>query len=139
MDNSRRTTIIAQGIYLWARVMGQPSSVFTDEQRLNVVQWQGWAETWPSFVEMVKSEQFKLFDRVNAKTWPDEVKEPRYGDIRVNDKDYDDRIVIEQYRLWNSAEPYWAVPAWEEQGDGDLEGPFESVEEARAALASRNL
>jgi len=69
MNNSRRTTIICNGICLWARVIDQPVLAQTDDERDNVENWEKWAETWPMFVEFVKAEQFALFDRVNAKVW----------------------------------------------------------------------
>jgi len=60
-------------------------------------------------------------------------------EVQVNGADYDDgRVLIEAKSWWNPAtgERDWAVPAWEEMGLGDLEGPFSSVEEGAAALAA---
>jgi len=57
----------------------------------------------------------------------------RPGDIRVNSTDYDGDVVIEQYAHWNCGLT-WAVPAWEERGDGDLAGPFVNRAEAEDAL-----
>lgn len=61
---------------------------------------------------------------------------PRLGDCRVNSSDYRGDIVIEQFGYWNRPEPCWAVPAWDERGDADLAGPFTTVAEAQAALAT---
>lgn len=66
MNNSRRTTIIAQGIALWAVVMDQPTSPMNQEQIENEKAWLVWENDNPQFVEFVKREQFNLFDRVNA-------------------------------------------------------------------------
>ncbi len=57
----------------------------------------------------------------------------RPGALRVNATDYDE-IVIEQFNYWNRDEPSWAVPAWEEWGEGDLAGPFTSADEAKRVL-----
>lgn len=59
---------------------------------------------------------------------------PRLNDARVNDRDYEGRIVIEKFNYWNDSEPSWAVPDWEERGEGDLAGPFATRAEAIAAL-----
>lgn len=59
---------------------------------------------------------------------------PRLGDKQVNATDYDGQIVIEQYDFHGIAHPSWAVPAWEERGLSNLAGPFETVEQAKAAL-----
>ena len=59
--------------------------------------------------------------------------------VQINSEDYDDgRVVIEAKSWWNNAtgELDWAVPAWEEMGLGELEGPFASRVEAEAALTS---
>lgn len=58
---------------------------------------------------------------------------PRVGDVQVNATDYDGEIVVEQLGYWNG-ELCWAVPAWDERGYGDLEGPFASVAQAEAAV-----
>lgn len=51
-----------------------------------------------------------------------------------------DGFVIEQLRHWNfGAEETWAIPAWEEMGLCGLEGPFQTKEMARRALASHGL
>lgn len=50
---------------------------------------------------------------------------------RVNDTDYEDRIVIEAVGYYPNGP---AVPPWEEWSRPDLEGPFASHEEARKAL-----
>lgn len=66
MNNSDRTTIIAHGIHLWARVQNLtisengPSHPFARA-------FSEWARAYPDYVEFVKREQFALFDRVNAK------------------------------------------------------------------------
>jgi hypothetical protein len=60
---------------------------------------------------------------------------PKIGDCQVNDADYEGRVVIEQYGRYNMGGPCWAVPAWEERGDVDMEGPFADRAEAAAALA----
>jgi hypothetical protein len=58
--------------------------------------------------------------------------------IQVCDpSEYDGRIYIESLEYWNGRnEPSWAVPAWEERGLSELCGPFDSIEQAQAALAS---
>lgn len=56
---------------------------------------------------------------------------PSLGTIRANGTDYDGGVKLE--RLGADG---WAVPAWEEQGLGDLAGPFPSWEAAAFALAS---
>jgi hypothetical protein len=50
--------------------------------------------------------------------------------IRVNSTDYASGIVIER-QSWDGS---YNVPAWEEIGASELVGPFETVEEAQAAL-----
>lgn len=46
----------------------------------------------------------------------------RYGDIRANDTDYDGIVVVEMFYG-----DRWAVPAWEEKGEPDFAGPFDSI------------
>lgn len=58
---------------------------------------------------------------------------PAYGAIRVNDTDYDGRVVVEQYDRWSGREG-WGVPAWDERGEPDLEGPFASAAGAQAVV-----
>jgi hypothetical protein len=58
--------------------------------------------------------------------------------VQINDADYDDgRVVIEAKYYFDrvTGEYDWAVPAWEEMGLGELEGPFASREAAEAALS----
>lgn len=56
--------------------------------------------------------------------------------LQVNDADYDDgRVVIEAKSWWHNGQLDWAVPAWEEMGLGELEGPFPSRADAVAAIA----
>lgn len=52
--------------------------------------------------------------------------------IRINSTDYNGRIMIEKY--YGRSEYDWAVPAWEELGYPEFEGPFATVEEARHAV-----
>ena len=55
--------------------------------------------------------------------------------IQINDADYGDgRVVIESDQFWMNGERVFAVPAWEEMGLGELEGPFASIAEAQSAL-----
>lgn len=59
---------------------------------------------------------------------------PRYGDLRVCDyASYghgDTGFIVEEYR----GDGRWVLPAWDEQGHGDLEGPFATEAEAQQAL-----
>lgn len=56
---------------------------------------------------------------------------PRY--CQVNATDYDGDVVVEVVNINGRAvDPH--VPAWEEQGHGDLAGPFANEAEAFAAL-----
>lgn len=59
---------------------------------------------------------------------------PKIYDIRANDTDYDGRIVIEMFSYWGRGEPSWAVPAWDERGEPQYEGPFSSMVEAEAVV-----
>lgn len=54
-----------------------------------------------------------------------------YSTVRVNSTDYASGIVIERLS-WDGET--WNVPAWEELGATELVGPFDSVEQAQAAL-----
>jgi hypothetical protein len=56
--------------------------------------------------------------------------------IRVCDpSDYDGRVLIESLEYWNGrSEMSWAVPAWEEAGYSELCGPFNTREDAQAAI-----
>ena len=56
--------------------------------------------------------------------------------VRVNAHDYDGAIVVEARSWWNGGELDWAVPAWEEMGFGELEGHFQSREDAETALST---
>lgn len=58
--------------------------------------------------------------------------------VQINGEDYGSgRFVIEALSWWNSAtgELDWAVPAWDERGLAELEGPFASRAEAEEALS----
>lgn len=57
--------------------------------------------------------------------------------VQVNDTDYSDGRAVVEAKSWFDAKTgqyEWAVPAWEEMGLGELEGPFASRAEAQAAL-----
>ena len=61
------------------------------------------------------------------------------GDVQVNATDYEGRIVIEELGYWClELQPHWAVPAWEERGFPELEGPFSCVKDAEDAVAVYN-
>lgn len=64
MNNSERTTIIARGICHWAERQNMTNA--TVEGSWPDRKWKEWAARYPQFVEFVKAEQFRLFDRVNA-------------------------------------------------------------------------
>jgi len=60
----------------------------------------------------------------------------KLGAVRVSSiGDYEDGFYIEQFSYWNSDEPQWAVPAWDERGMPHFCGPFASSEAAQIALA----
>jgi hypothetical protein len=64
----------------------------------------------------------------------DQTIKPRLGSLQVNATDYGD-IVIECFGYAGGFDgPIWMVPAWEEQGRGDLAGPFSTVAAAKRAL-----
>ncbi len=52
---------------------------------------------------------------------------------------YDDNgYRIEQYGYWNTNEPFFAVPAWEEMGYPDLAAVFETKAAALKAIHDNN-
>ncbi len=55
MDNSRKTAIVAEGIFLWSKVQDRPDPCDKDA-------WKRWASLYPSMVELAKAEQYRLFD-----------------------------------------------------------------------------
>lgn len=62
---------------------------------------------------------------------------PQIGDIQVCDaREYGHAsgYVVEEYDYWNQAEPFWAIPAWEERGHSDLAAVFETYEAAAHAI-----
>lgn len=63
---------------------------------------------------------------------------PKIGSIRVADyAEYGEGctgFIVERFSYGNSAEPHWAIPAWDEQNASELEGPFETRSEAEAAI-----
>jgi hypothetical protein len=60
----------------------------------------------------------------------------RTDDVRVsNAGEYSDGFYIECLHDWNSGR-FWAVPAWDEWGYADLEGPFETKQAAERVLAT---
>jgi hypothetical protein len=65
MNCSERTTIIAEGIYLFARVMNESldGPIMTEPTKA----WHAWVEKHPSYADFVRREQARLFDRVNAR------------------------------------------------------------------------
>lgn len=64
MNNSQRTKIIAQGIALYAEF--QDTSVVHPSYNKLAQQWEDWSNEWPAFARFVCTEQYNLFDRVNA-------------------------------------------------------------------------
>lgn len=63
---------------------------------------------------------------------------PRLGSICVADyAEYGEGcagFVVERFGYGNSAEPHWAIPAWDEWNASELEGPFSSRAEAEEAI-----
>lgn len=62
--------------------------------------------------------------------------DPKQGAIRANDTDYGGSVVVELLDYWPiyGGDLGWAVPAWDERGEPDLDGPFSTVAEAQAAI-----
>jgi hypothetical protein len=61
----------------------------------------------------------------------------RIGSVQVSPPGaYEEGFMVEQFDYWNTREPAWAVPAWDERGHPELCGPFATAAEAAAAIAS---
>lgn len=68
VNTSERTTLIAKGILLYARVQNMPAAQVhgSEAQR----EWNSWREYHgPKMEDFVRKEQFDLFDRVNNHNW----------------------------------------------------------------------
>lgn len=63
INSSELTTVVAEGIFLWAKVQNAPASQVRGS--LMEKDWKDFEESWPEWVDLVKKEQFALFDKVN--------------------------------------------------------------------------
>ncbi len=67
MNSSRKTTIIAEGIFLWAQVQNLKGDDDSDSALAFRRGWELFEQAYPhEVIEFVQKEQFNLFDRVNA-------------------------------------------------------------------------
>lgn len=64
MNNSKRTRIIARGIYLYSCVQDVPGDQL--DGSIEQKAWNRWKLDHTKYIEFVINEQYKLFNRVNV-------------------------------------------------------------------------
>lgn len=68
MNTSRRTTLVAEGAYLWAKCMDLPWKAVDSSPEMAA--WNEWSTTHgPEMAKFAQDIQFALFDRVNNVRW----------------------------------------------------------------------
>lgn len=68
VNSSERTTLIAKGILLYARVQNTPAVLIPGSEA--EAAWKSWCDYHgPKMEQFVRDAQYKLFDQVNAYDW----------------------------------------------------------------------